>query len=163
MITALFFALGIFGLEAGVGEIVATAERTVSPVPVPTVVTSDAPIPINAYQWLAPFDPSDRAPYAYDWSALLGNGETVTDIVRLTMSAAGAAVGVEIDTDPARAPIIDTDGLKTQLWFKVTDAMQNNPAFLGQGLSVGVSVLVKTSSEPFKMYERTAVLIVRQQ
>lgn len=165
MLTVLL-CLGIIGAappDAGTGDIIAIAERTVAPVTVPSVGTSAAPIPLNAYQWRSPFDPADRAPYALDWKALLATDEKIASIVRLTMSASGAAIGIRIDDTAGRAPIIATDGKATQLWFRVEPEFQENTAFAGAGVQVAVAVLVRTDATPYKDFERTAVLTVRQQ
>lgn len=160
---AFLLAIGVIGpeIDAGTGPIIAVADRTVTMVVVGSNSPSAAQLPLGAYRWPSPFDPSDRAPYAMKWNAMLAADETVADIVQLTMSAAGAALGLEIDGTPGRAPIIATDGKAIQLWFRCTDP--ENPAFAGEGVSIGIAALIRTSADPFKQYERTAVLTVRQQ
>lgn len=159
--------LGLFGTDAapGTGEIIAPASRTVTPAQVPATAAANASaeVPVGALAWAAPLDPADRAPYAIDWRQLLATDERVADIVRLTMSAAGAAVGVTIDQEDGRTPIIGTDGKAIQIWLKVADAFQDNAAFQGAGVRVAIAALIETDSVPFKRFERTSVLTVRQQ
>ncbi|MBB5684298.1 hypothetical protein [Sphingobium boeckii] len=158
-------ALGLFAteIEAGVGAVTAPSERTVIVTTSPGNAARGGNLPIGSFAWTAHFDPSDRAPFAIDWSALLADDETIAEIVRLTISATGAALGVEIDEGAERLPIIDTEGKKIQMWFLVDDAFQGDAAFAGGGINVGVAALIRTSADPYKDYERTAVLTVRQQ
>lgn len=162
-LTAAGSAVG--GAITAKGPITASADRTIKPMPVPagSGSSTDPSVPTTADRWRAPFDPSDRAPFAIDWSGLLNSGEMIASIQKITMSAAGAALGVEIDTSTGRAPIIDEAGGKiTQCWFLVDPAFQADPAFQNGGVQIGLSVLVRTDSDPFKEYERTGVLQVEQ-
>lgn len=144
------------------GVVTATAEQT-AVVRITTGTGSGVGLPISAFAWPLPLDPSDHAPYAYDWSALLSEGETVDEIVSVTMSALGASLGVTIDSDSDHAPMIDIDGQKTGLWFSVADGFQTNSAFAGSGALIGVATRIRTSATPPREYERTAILTVRQQ
>ena len=128
-----------------------------------TSFVSAAALPLYASAWTAPFDPADRAPYAIDWSRLLAEGETIAQIDRIVMSAQGASLGISVDIDPPRSPVISTDGTKTQIWFLCDAAKQNDAAFSGEGVQIGLSVLIRTSASPYKQFERTGVLTVRQQ
>lgn len=161
----LLIAAGVIALEqpTGIGTIIARPSQTAAIQIGSNSAVASAPIPNGAAVFGEPFDPSDRAPRAWDFTAQLADGETIVEIVRLTMMAAGAAVGVQIDSGGGRDPIIGTSGKVIQLWFKVNDAHQADAAFLGDGMSVGVAALVRTSSTPSRQYERTAVLTVRQQ
>lgn len=141
------------GVAAPVDQIIAIPERIVA-------ITRVAAGPPG---WQAAFDPSDRAPYAMDWTAMLEIGETIVDIVSLTMSASGASVGVQIDASTGRSPVIGPDGNMIQFWFLCDPLFQHDPAFLGAGVAVSISALIRTSATPFKEFERTAVLTVRQQ
>lgn len=120
-------------------------------------------LPIGAFPWARPFDPSDRAPYAFDWSRLLDDGETIAEIVSMTISALGASLGVMVDTDPDRVPVIDGDHKRVGLWFIVAPDSQADPAFSAAGTKVGLSMLIRTTASPYREYERTAILTVRQQ
>jgi hypothetical protein len=145
------------------GAIIASADRTLAVSPIPSGTSGSASLPLAASVWAAPFDPADRAPYAIDWTKLLAVGETIVQIDRITMSAEGASLGLQVDTSATRTPIISTDGKKTQVWFLCTAGFQSNAAFAGGGVQVGLSVLIRTSADPYKQFERTGVLIVRQQ
>lgn len=145
------------------GDILATAERTVTPAPVPTGNGSSVDLSLTAYPWAAPFDPADRTPYAIDWSLLLEAAETIEQIDRIRMSPEGAALGIQVDSSVGRSPVISTDGKKTQVWFLCDPAFQSDPLFSGAGVQVGLSVLTRTNADPYKQFERTAVLTVRQQ
>ena len=157
--------LGVLGgeVDVGTGPIIAQPASTVAALSVPAAGAVGNDIPLGAYQWARPLDPADRAPYAFSFAQLLAPGEEIADIVRLTMSAAGAALGLEIDTSPGRIPIIGEDGNAVQVWFRVDEAFQENAAFTGAGVRIPIAFLVETNSSPFKRYERTAVLTVRQQ
>jgi hypothetical protein len=108
-------------------------------------------------------DPADRFPHAFKFTQFLADAEKITSIERLTMSAAGASLGVQIDQSAGRAPIISDDGKAIQLWFLVADEFQGHPAFTGNGVEITVAALVRTDADPFHQLERTAVLTVRQQ
>lgn len=141
------------GVYTGTGPIVASLDRIVE-------VGNTAS---GGYAWTAAFDPSDRAPYAIDFTPILRDAEHITEISRIVMSAEGAALGVQVDSGSGRDPIISTDGKLTQVWFKVASAFQGDPAFADAGVAVSLSVLVKTDAAPFEQFERTAVLRVKQQ
>ncbi|TXI87769.1 MAG: hypothetical protein E6Q40_04540 [Cupriavidus sp.] len=144
------------------GEILAGPDRTIVPTTVPSG-SSRLTESASAYAWAAIFDPADRAPYAFDWSDLLDDGEQIASIQDIRMSAAGAALGVEIDISSGRSPIIEADiGRRTQLWFLVAASFQGNPAFADSGMGVAVTMRVRTDGSPYKEYERTGVLAVRQ-
>lgn len=145
------------------GEIVASSERTLAVQPVPAGSVSTLTLPLNSENWSAPFDPSDRAPFAINWSALLAEGEKIAQIDKITMSAQGVSLGVKIDTDAGRTPIISTDRTKTQFWFRCDTAFQSNAAFSGSGVQIGIAALIRTDANPYKQFERTGVLTVRQQ
>jgi hypothetical protein len=112
--------------------------------------------------WPMPLDPSDIAPYAFDFSPLLMTTERVVAILRVSVSPAAAALGVRIGTG-TRGPIIDTAGKKVMVWLSVDPEMQSLPAFDGAGTSAGVSFLVRTSAVPYREYERTAAVTVKSQ
>jgi hypothetical protein len=134
------------------GPIVAGADRI-------AVVDSSG----NGAAWSATFDPSDRAPYAIDWTRILRDAETIVEIDKITMSAQGAALGVQVDQGSGRDPIISNDGKLTQFWFVVASSFQGDPAFSGSGVAVSLSVLIKSNAAPFEQFERTVTLTVRQQ
>jgi len=160
-------ALGVLTVPtqppADVGSVIAGTQRTVSPLQVPSSAAVGDNVPLGAYRWPAPMEPADRAPYAFDWSKILGTDEKIAEITRVTMSAAGAAVGVEIDSSTGRRPIISENGKAIQLWFLCLDAFQDNPVFGGNGVNITVTCRVRTDASPYKQFERTAVLTVRQQ
>jgi hypothetical protein len=146
-----------------VGTLIATSDRLIVPEPVPTGTSSAASLPLAASAWPAPFDPADRTPFAIDWTSLLGDDEQIAQIDRIRMSAEGAALGVAVDAEAGRAPIISDDGKKTQFWFLCDSAFQANAAFSGAGVAIGLSVLIRTTAAPYQLFERTGVLTVRQQ
>jgi hypothetical protein len=145
-------AVTVFQPTAETGPIIATSERTVT-----IAKVSSAP-----YAWASTFDPADRAPYAIDWSQMLDQGEKIDEILMLTMSASGASVGVEFDSTEGREPIIGTDGKTIQFWFLCNPAFQRNVIFTGAGVQVSLSALIRTDADPYKEFERTAVLTVKQ-
>jgi len=143
------------------GDISATADQTVVVPATADTTQSGAGLPLGALAWKADFDPADRSPRAFNFTPLL-NGAKVAAVLRITMSAGGAAVGLMVDDDTARQPIIGTDGQRVQLWFFVDEALQNDPTFADGGVQVGISVKIQTDASPPQEYERTGVLTVRQ-
>lgn len=119
-------------------------------------------IPAVAFVWTQPLNPRDRNEYAMDWSSILGT-EKITSIQALTMTALGVSLGVEIDSDADRVPVLDTNGQKIGLWFKVDDAFKDNAAFAWPGTKIGISALIRTDSTPYRELERTWVLTVAKQ
>lgn len=139
-----------------VAPVTVSAARTV-------LITRAVEGKMAAFAWVPPLDPSDRAPYAFDWSDHLDEGENIATIVAITMSALGASLGVEIDNDAGRQPTLDTAGRRVGFWLKVAPSYQANIAFAGPGVDVELAMLIRTTADPFKELERTATVTVRQQ
>lgn len=150
-------------LVADRGPITAAAVDTVT---FPALAGASSPgdqLPVGAVTAERPRDPSDRGPLAFDFSAILGDGVEIDEIVSLTMSAAGVAAGVAIDQADPRLPIVDEGaGQKLQIWLAVAENKRNDPVFQGAGLKVGISALIRTNEAAFRDYERTGVVTVRQ-
>lgn len=150
-------------LVADRGPITAAAVDTVT---FPALAGTTSPgnqLPVGAAEAARPRDPSDRAPLALDFSALLGDGVEIDEIVSLTMSAAGNAAGITIDEATPRLPIIEEDGgQRIQIWLGVAEGSRNDTAFLGAGLKVGVAALIRTNEDAYREYERTGVATFRQ-
>lgn len=162
----LLIAAGIIPLAGdvgGVGQINVPAERTAVMAKVQgTAVTSDT-IPLGATEWEQPFDPADHAPYAADFSEMLGDNERIARILRIRSSATAAALGIKIDDDPDYAPIIDQEeGKKVQVWPVVDPDLEDSDPFLAAGVRIPVATQIETDSTPPKRFERTSVLKVRQ-
>ena len=158
----ILLALGQFEEEAVAefGPIVAATEATVELPAVPTAAQVDSTLPLGAMEFQRPLDPSDLAPYAVGFANIAGAAE-ITAIERVTMSAAGVAVGVTIEAVSPRRPIIDeVTKKKVQLWLSVTGGTQANAAFNGSGLKVGIALWVRLSDG--RLYERTVVVVGRQ-
>lgn len=149
-------------LTAGTGPLIAPAEAIVAIPRLAAQAPVGTGIPLGAPIWPLSLDPSDTGPYAWDFSALFGDGVNIASVERLTISAAGAAVGVQIVTGAPSGPIITDDGHHVQVWFLVDAGDAAAAAFIGAGLQVAVAALVKTDQTPPREYERTAVLTVRQ-
>jgi hypothetical protein len=146
----------------GTGDVSAPAGQTAAARATSAESGISSGIPTTAFIWAQPLDPSDRNFYAQDWSAILGT-EKIASIRSITMTALGVSLGVQVDSDSDRIPIIDLGGQKLGLWFKVDDTFKQNPAFSGVGTKVGISVLLRTDATPYKELERTWVLTVAQQ
>lgn len=160
-------ALGVFSAAGapGVsfGPVDVPPERTAVLARVQQNAASTAGIPNGAVVWEQPFDPADHAPYAFDFSALLHGGEKIADLLSVRLSATGASLGILIDIEEGYGPMIDdADGEKAQVWFKVATLEQDGVAFAQAGARVPVTMQILTTSAPPKVYERTAVLPVRQ-
>lgn len=158
-------ALGLFAAQQdeAFGPVNVPTERTALMAKVQsTAVTSDT-IPLGAVEWEQPFDPADHAPYAADFSALLGDNERIARILRIRSSATAAALGIMIDAAPEYAPVIDTtDGTKVQIWPVVDADLEDSDPFLASGVRIPVATQIETTSTPPKRFERTSVLRVRQ-
>jgi hypothetical protein len=149
--------------SAGTGTVIASAERTIVLPAVGTTATVVQGLPLGAPIWQVAMDPSDRAPYGIDYSRLLATGEKIASIQQISVSAAAALIGISIDQSSGRAPIIDTAGKKVQIWFLCNPLEQQASIFSGAGIHAGMAVLVRTDSVPYKEFERTIILNVRQQ
>lgn len=117
--------------------------------------------PENSAIWTIPLDPSDRAPYVMDWTPFLLGTARIASVQRITVSAAGVAAGLTIETGE-RAPIIGTDGKAVRLRLRVADDMQNSVIFTGEGVQVAIAALIRTNAAIFDEYERTWILTVKQ-
>jgi len=152
-------------IEPGTGDVNAPAGHTASAKANTASSGTGVGVPPSAFVWTPPLDPADTDYFAADWSSLLGT-EKIASIESITMTAMGQSLGVQVDdgsTDPARVPTIDTGGQKIGLWFKVADAFKANAAFSSPGTKVGVSMLIRTDSTPWRELERTWALTVLQQ
>lgn len=161
---ALLLALGLLELPAGnvTGPLLAATDQVAAVQKVPVVTATGNAIPVGAPVWSRPFDPADRSPYAWDFGPVLASGSQIASIERITMSAAGAAAGIQIDQQAPRLPVIAADGTHVQVWFLVDLATQSADVFVGTGLQVAVSVLICTSDAVPQFYERSLVLTVRR-
>lgn len=161
---ALLLALGLLDPPAGnvTGALVAASDQVAAVQKVAVVAASGNAIPVGAPVWSRPFDPADRSPYAWDFGPVLASGSKIASIERITMSAAGAAAGVQIDQQAPRLPVIAADGTHVQVWFLIDGASQIADIFTGNGLQVAVSVLVSTTDDVPQFYERSLVLTVRR-
>jgi len=144
------------------GTVIATPARTAVLAIAQPATSVASGVPLGATVWSQPFDPADHVPFAIDFAALLDEGEAIVEIEAITMSAAGAALGVAVDDAAPYGPIIDTAGKKVQLWFVVDDAHWSETAFSASGVQIPVAVRVATAGTPPKRFERTCVLMVRQ-
>ncbi len=119
--------------------------------------------PLGAAVWAQPYDPGDHAPYAVDFSDLLGESEGIAKIEAIKVSSIAALLGIAVDQATEYRPIIDVAARrKVQLWFLIDQAYWEAASFAASGVQLAVSVRVLTDSVPPKRYERTAVLTVRQ-
>lgn len=161
-------ALGIMGVASGgggsgVGDVIASPDRTATAVVLQSTANVGALIPLGAQQWRQPFDPADHAPYAFDFGPLLDEGEMIAGIEQIALNATAALLGLTVDAEAAYAPIVDTAGKKLQVWFIVDEAYWAAASFNAGGVQLPVTFRVVTTATPPKRYERTAVLAVRQQ
>ncbi|WP_298689074.1 hypothetical protein [uncultured Sphingomonas sp.] len=141
------------------GNVNVPPERLVTLGLVPSISNVTPLTTESAYTWKAPFGPTDRVGYAMDWSALLFEDDLIEDILAITVSPQGAALGVSIDTTTGRGPKIDTGGTMIGLHFRDTGDTTVS-SFSGAGISVGISVQISTIAGD--VLTRTAALIVRQ-
>lgn len=161
LIVAGIIPVGGTDINPGTGTVTAPAGRTAMAASLTAAAGTGSGVPPTAYIWSQPLDPADRTFFVMDWSAWLSTAK-IDSIQRLTMTALGAALGVEIDTDADRIPVLDTGGQKIGLWFKVDPAFQDDLAFSGSGTKVGISALIRTNEVPYQEFERTWELTVAQ-
>lgn len=157
-------AAGFFEDEvvAETGTIIAAAEDTVLVPKLAALTSISNDLPLGALEHQRPLDPSSRRPFAVDLSAFLPADQEIGDIVRITMSAAGAAVGVIVESASPRQPIVDeSGGRKLQYWLSVVNGSQGNAAFSGAGLKVGIAFLIRTNGTIPQDDEHTVVHTVR--
>lgn len=143
------------------GPIVAAAEATLELPAVSAGGAIDPALPNGAPVFRRELDPSDLEPYAVGFTAHVGAAE-IDSIDTITMSFAGMAVGVTVEGETPRWPIIDASGRKrVQIWLSVAEEFRSHAAFNGAGLKVGISFFVQLSDG--RRVERTVIVIVRQQ
>lgn len=116
-------------------------------------------------QW-PPMDPGDLIDVAADFSDLLqvAEGEGL-DPEHLTIlpSAEAVLAGLQIGTGD-RAPAID-ENLKgdpdtnVKLWLSVDEGEQDNPRF-DAGAVLDVKMVVRTTAERYRIFERTFLAMV---
>ncbi|MFC3711277.1 hypothetical protein ACFOMD_01760 [Sphingoaurantiacus capsulatus] len=106
-------------------------------------------------------DPSEVLDFVFDFAALLEPGEVIDDFA-LTMSAEGAALGLSVLEAPDRGATLIEGDRAVRLWVGVEPGAQNDAAFAGDGLQVGIELRATTNSEPPRTRERTFALTVRQ-
>lgn len=161
LIVAGIIPVGGTEINPGTGTVSAPAARTAAAAAVTLGAGSGPGIPPSAFMWAQPLDPADRTFYVMDWTTWLGNSK-IAALERLTMSALGASLGVEIDTDADRLPVIDAGAQKIGIWFKVDPSFQANAAFQSPGIKVGIAALVRTNDPTYQEFERTWELTVAQ-
>jgi hypothetical protein len=166
-----FVALGLLSAAPGggggsgpytdTGDVIVSAERTVVLAAVQDTAARGSGIALGAGAWRQQFDPADHAPFAFDFDALLDDGEKIVEIETIYMNATAALLGVGVDTASGYGPLIDEDGQLVQIWFVVDEAAWDVSSFDAGGVQLPVTVRVITDGS--KRYERTGVLTVRQQ
>lgn len=119
-------------------------------------------IPSTAVRFGGSMDPGDWRPFEMDFSPLLDttSGEKIDPAnFALSMSAEGAALGVEMDSEGVRAPTLIDDGTGIRFYLSV-DAGSQNAAVFDQGVDVALVSVIRTTATPFNRYERTWVVRV---
>jgi len=154
LIVAGIIPVGGTEINPGTGTVSAPAGRTAQALALTVAGGAGPGIPPTAFTWSQPVDPLDRTFYVMDWSAWLGTAK-IASIQSLTMSAIAASLGVEVDTDADRVPMLDTGGQKIGLWLKVDPAFHANSAFISPGIKVGVAALIRTDEVPYQEFKRT--------
>ena len=146
-------------VSAGSGIVSVPAERLVTFSKTPGV-TGLTGLPYGAPTWAQPFDPSEHAPFACDFSPLFDASEKIASIAAISLSASAAALGIAIDQASGYVPIIDSaNGTKLQIWLKTAGALA---AFAGLGVNIGVSFRIITTAAQPRTWERSGILVVRQ-
>lgn len=161
LIVAGIIPVGGTEINPGTGTVSAPAGRTAEALTLIAAGGAGPGIPPTAFTWSQPLDPADRTFYVMDWSAWLGTAK-IASIQSLTMSAVAASLGVEVDTDSDRVPLLDTGGQKIGLWMKVDPSFHQNAAFSSPGIKVGIAALIRTDEVPYQEFERTWELTVTQ-
>jgi len=158
-------AAGVIAAQAepAAGEIVASADCTVTAVTRQAEVAIAAGIPQGAPTWPQPYDPGDHVPYAFDFAPLMAEDERIASIAAIRLGSQAAALGIAVDQAAGYAPTIDVDGgRKVQVWLLVSAPYQGDGQFDAGGVRMVVTFQVVTDALPPKRFERSAVLVVRQ-
>lgn len=133
------------------GTVAVLDGRTIAP-----LRTTSSPL-----AWVAPFDPADNAPYVFDLNAFL-DASPLDTVTSATISAAAAALGVEIDA--ANPPVVDQAGKRIAIWLKVADAYQG-PSYFAGPVKAAISIewtTVGSAGVPVETYQRSGNLTVVQ-
>lgn len=109
-----------------------------------------------------PFDPSDEQAYEMDLADGLGEGEVVTAFV-LAVAEPGAAWGVSVREDGDFAAELIDDGTAIRFYPAVAEDERAAARWRGFGRRVVISASVTTNAEPWRGFERSFALRVRQQ
>ena len=111
--------------------------------------------------WPALFDPSDSAPYVFDLSTFL-EGAPLDTIVAASVSAAGVALGVQIDTG-TRGAVVDQADKLIAIWPKIDPAFQSSSSFANPvTIAITIRFVTAASGGTVETYERSALLTVKQ-
>lgn len=158
----LLIAAGVIPLQVDVGS--GTFDVAPERIAIAAKLQADTPIsvgtPNGAAVWQQPFDPADERPFGMSFQEVLDGDEHIVDILSISLSSAAAALGLEVDLDDGRAPLIDSNGqARLQLWFKVADGQQASPSYDANGVRFPVAFRVKTDKGA--RIRRSAVLTVR--
>lgn len=122
-------------------------------------------IPPSAVRFQAQIDPGDRVEFVAKFDEILQvtAGEQIADGTwTLTMSAEGAAVGVQIGSVGAYAPALQVSNQQIRFWLSVADANQSDAIF-NTGVEVAITIRFETTNSPPRRYERSFVVRVVNQ
>jgi hypothetical protein len=118
--------------------------------------------PTDAVTWGVAIDPSGLLDYGLDAASpatpVLQPGEGIAQF-DATLLPETIAKGVILRDDGDRAPHLD--GSIIVLWFSVDEDKRNDPDWLA-GVTLGLEIYIKTDSDPYREWEFTVLLTVRQ-
>lgn len=115
-------------------------------------------IPATALVWAESMDPYDVVDYAVDCTAILDEGENIASYT-VVPYAESTLLGLTTGTG---AYATSLSGKILTIWLSVQAAKQEDPAFLGAGTSLPISLSITTSSTPARKKQRTLVVKVQQ-
>lgn len=115
--------------------------------------------------WEQELDPSEKLDYEANFGGddkpLLEVAETIATFT-IAVTAAAAALGLQVESIAPYAPALTADSKGIKLWLSVASGLQSSGAF-DAGVALGVIVTVVTNSNPARTRQRTWVATVRQQ
>jgi len=123
-------------------------------------------LPPNAYLSPQPLDPKDildqKVNLRQDDSdqTFLQPNESAASFT-LVATAEATAAGLQIMTGGQRDPALS--GNMVRFWLQIASGMQENAAFNGAGLTLGIELTITTNSTPSRTKQRTLAFQVAQQ
>jgi len=123
-----------------------------------------ATIPPTAPTFPDPIDPQEILDFAFELHDVLEPGETIDPSEwEIEILIEGVALGLEIMEEVDRAPALEDEDRTIGVWLRIAVEFQDNAAFEGSGIDLPMRATGKTTSDPFRIRQRTAKVKVAHQ